>query len=273
MTMNFSVIEFLKKAICALVALFVHTTFTFASNAEMRFVLIRAGEFTMGSSKYENQVEVKLTKDFEMQTTEVTQLQWLEIMGKNPSTFKKEENCRDEHQVIPNGWFRKIKLCPNHPVESVKLNDVRDFIVKLNEQKKNDGYVYRLPTEAEWEYAARAKTTTDYFFGDNPWGSSTHSWNVGNSNARTHKVGQKRPNPWNLYDIYGNVWELVQDYYAEDLPGGTDPLQSVGYGHITRGGSWNVNAKNSSSISRIVAYRLLRYRYTDVGFRLVRVKE
>ena len=257
--------------ICTLVVFFSQYAFP---NEEMNFVPIPAGEFIMGSPKdekhrdifedNENQVLVKLTNDFEMQTTEVTQSQWFEVMGKNPARYRREEDCRDEHQVVG-----KIKLCPNHPVERVSWNDVQDFITELNRQR-NDGYTYRLPTEAEWEYATRAGTTTAYFFGDDPSNLGAYGcYRVKGVRANgTHKVGQKRPNPWGLYDVHGNVWEFVQDHYRKDLPGETNPLQNSGYNRVVRGGSWYNFAEYSRSAIR--GNLIPHGRYYSFGFRLVR---
>ena len=233
----------------------------------MEFVTISEGEFIMGAPKDRwgrdrEQVKVNISKPFEMMITEITQEHWLEVMGKNPSRFKSEKYCRGQHRVISNGHlgglFGKIELCPDHPVENVSWKDVQNFIFKFNQQK-NDGYFYRLPTEAEWEYAARAGTTTAYFFGEdrsnlggyawyleNAKGNPDYSfrrdgdgrvWASGGPSKQTSPVGQKRANPYGLYDMSGNVWEWVQDSYAENLPGETDPLQSGGRRRIIRGGS------------------------------------
>lgn len=165
---------------------------------DMNFKLIKAGTFMMGSPKDENnrfedetQHEVTIDKDFEMQTSPVTQEQWEGIMGNNPSYFKGKDL----------------------PVETVSWDDVQEFIKKLND--KNDGYTYRLPTEAEWEFAARGGTTTAYSFGDDPSQSSDYAWFSKNSEGTTHPVGMKKPNPFGLYDMHGNVWEWVQDEYKE----------------------------------------------------------
>ncbi len=112
---------------------------------------------------------------------EVTQKQWHEVMGTNPSTFKGDDL----------------------PVESVSWNDVQKFIKKLN--KKENTNKYRLPSEAEWEYAARAGTTTRYSFGDDARKLRNYAWYYANSNFETHPVGEKKPNTWGLYDMHGNV--------------------------------------------------------------------
>ncbi len=241
------------------------------ANTGMRFVPISAAgkRFTMGSPEHEkyragdeDQVTVRFTRDFEMQTTEVTQLQWFEVMGTNPSKFKSEKYCKGEHREIEG-----VELCPHNPVEKVTWNEVQDFITKLNQQK-NDGYTYRLPTEAEWEYAARAGTTTAYSFGKDSEDLGAHGWYWDNSNSRAHKVGQKNANAWGLYDVHGNVWEWVQDDYASDLPGGIDPLQSSGRYRVVRGGSWYYNARDLRSALRSYGYP--GYRISLVGFRLLR---
>ncbi len=267
--MNFT--KFFQHLFCTLMMFSSQATF---AEGEMKFVPIPAGEFVMGSpegEKYrdgsEDQVKVKLTRDFEMQATEVTQLQWFKVMGENPSHFKSEEHCEDEHWVITNSKGTH-ELCRNHPVERVSWNEVQDFIRELN-RKKNDGYIYRLPTEAEWEYAARAGTMTAYSFGSKSSNLSNYGWYWENSNGTTHKVGQKRSNLWGLYDVHGNVWEWVQDYFVHDLPGGTDPLQSSGRYRIVRGGNWGIFAKYLRSAGRFVGDS--GDRSSGVGFRLVRV--
>ena len=195
------------------------------SSIGMEFIPIPPGSFMMGSpsnesGRYDNEKQhrVTLTKGFHMQTTEVTQRQWKAVMGNNPSNFK---NCGD-----------------NCPVEEVSWNDVQDFIRKLNQRE--GGSKYRLPTEAEWEYAARAGTTTRFSFGDDEGRLGEYAWYSGNSGRKTHSVGQKTPNAWDLYDMHGNVWEWCQDWYG-DYPSGsvTDSIgPSSGSRRVIRGGSW-----------------------------------
>ncbi|OFZ78482.1 MAG: hypothetical protein A2583_10830, partial [Bdellovibrionales bacterium RIFOXYD1_FULL_53_11] len=205
-----------------------------AENTVMKFVYIAPGTFMMGSPSSEagrfnneDHHKVTITKGFELQTTEVTQAQWEAVMGVNPSNFKGADR----------------------PVEKVSWNDAQAFIEKLNAQ--NDGYRYRLPTEAEWEYAARAGTKTAYSFGDNASLLGEYAWYDGNSGNETHAVASKKPNAWGLYDMHGNVWELVEDYYTASLGTSsvTDPKgPSSGDYRVIRGGSWDCYARNLRSI-------------------------
>src|SRR5260370_30545981 len=132
------------------------------------FAKIPRGSFQMGSlnseanrSDGETLHTVTISHDFEMAVTDVTQLQWVLVMGNNPSYFKSQQYCQNNY-ISMNG----TDLCPNNPVEQVSWDDAQAFIAKLNQG--NDSYTYRLPTEAEWEYAARAGTQTAYYFGDDP---------------------------------------------------------------------------------------------------------
>jgi len=156
---------------------------------------------------------------FKMSVYEITQGQWKAVMGNNPSYFS---SCGDD--------------CP---LEDVSWNDVQDFIDNLNQQT---GKNYRLPTEAEWEYAARAGTTTKYYCGDNRSCLRDIAWYRDNSDNQTHPVGQKAPNAWGLYDMSGNVWEWVQDWYDSDYYSSspeTDPQgPDSGAGRVFRGGGW-----------------------------------
>ncbi len=160
------------------------------------FIKIKAGTFLMGSPGNEadrfddeTQHEVTLTKDFELGETPVTQAQYEKIMGVNPSCFKGAD----------------------HPVENVSWDDARAFIKKLN--KSQTKYIYRLPTEAEWEYAARAGTKEAYAFPKGDIGH--HAWFYENSDNTTHPVKMKKPNLLGLYDMFGNVWEWCDDWYSK----------------------------------------------------------
>jgi len=189
----------------------------------MEFVLLPAGTFQMGSNDkegYHNEKPVHtvhLTRPFYLGKHEVTQGQWQAVMGSNPSLFTDD---------------------PHRPVENVSWNEVQEFIRRLNAQEGTT--LYRLPTEAEWEYAARAGTTTQWSFGDDASQLARHAWHSANAEEQTHPVGQLLPNPWGLYDMYGNVWEWVQDWYGE-YPSDTvvDPAgPASGSQRVVRGGSW-----------------------------------
>jgi formylglycine-generating enzyme required for sulfatase activity len=238
----------------------------------MSFVSIPAGTFLMGSpqsetGRYDNEIQhsVTLTHGFEMQTTDVTQAQWVAVMGSNPSYFQSAQYCKDTFKQV-NG----VSMCPHHPVEQVSWDDAQDFITKLNQ--KQDGYLYRLPTEAEWEYAARAGTTTAYFFGNGTNEINGYAWYSSNSGGQTHEVAKLRPNAWGLYDMAGNVWQWVQDWYGDySRSSQENPEGPAGGSHRgIRGGGWYTVAQSLRS-----AYRndnAPGAQFYDLGFRLVRTR-
>ncbi len=224
----------------------------------VKLVMIRVpgGEFLMGSPDNESgrdsdegpQHRVKLSP-FSIGKYEVTQAQWKAVMGgDNPSRFKGDDL----------------------PVESVSWNDIREFLNKT-------GNRFRLPTEAEWEYAARAGSTTSYSFGNDAGQLGDFGWFYGNSGNQAHPVGQKKPNRFGLFDMHGNVWEWCSDWYAKDYyaecqrqgvvtdPGGP----SSGSSRVFRGGSWSLNAVYCRSADR--DYGAPGNRGDHVGFRLVRI--
>ncbi|MCK5660466.1 MAG: formylglycine-generating enzyme family protein [Methanosarcinales archaeon] len=211
---------------------------TITNSIGMEFVLIPAGEFEMGSPSNEagrNDDEgpvhnVKIDS-FYMGKYEVTQKQWSDFMGYNPSYFKGDDL----------------------PVEKFSWNNAQEFINKLNEKEGIDKY--RLPSEAEWEYAARAGTTTRYSFGDDESKLGDYAWYDDNSGSQTHPVGQKKPNPWGLYDMHGNVWEWVQDlphhYTSAPTDGSAWDESNGGTTHrVYRGGGWNYGAQHCRSADR-----------------------
>jgi formylglycine-generating enzyme required for sulfatase activity len=237
----------------------------------MAFVTIPAGTFQMGSlgsevGRYSNEAlhTVTISRSFEMQTTTITQRQWFDVMGNNPSDFKDQKYCKNDYVVISG-----VSLCPNNPVEQIFWNDAQGFIQKLN--ARGDGYVYRLPTEAEWEYAARAGTQTAYFFGNDVSQLGNYAWFDGNSGSQTHAVATKPANGFGLYDMHGNVWQWVQDWYGGDYSSGSviDPSgPSSGANRVFRGGCWSDGARYLRA-----AFRFSRgpdYRHRYVGARLVR---
>ncbi len=236
----------------------------------MEFVLIPAGNFMMGShispeetakkfGDYEGwykrehpQHNVTMSKPFYLQTTQVTQGQWKEVMGFNPSDFDK---CGDD--------------CP---VETVSWDDAQIFIEELN--KIEGTYTYRLPTEAEWEYACcGVKIPMDFFFGNDAGNLNEYAWYEENSNGQTNPVGKKKPNRWHLHDMCGNVWEWVEDDWHDtydDAPsdGSAWVDKSSGARRVFRGGSWNVSAQYCRSAVRFNGSP--DFRYAVVGFRLAR---
>jgi len=229
---------------------------TYTSDAfGMKFVYIPPGTFMMGSPEDEPGRDsdetlhrVTLTRGFYMQTTEVTQGQWKEVMGDNPSYFKE---CGDD--------------CP---VDTVSWDDVQEFIKSLN--RKGEG-LYRLPTEAEWEYAARAGSETAYCFGNDAADLGKYAWYGESWDRGTHPVAQKELNAWGLYDMHGNVWEWCQDWYSKyPLGDAIDPTgpESGSY-RVIRGSSFIYTARDCRSANR--DYWLLPgYRDGNLGFRLVR---
>ena len=211
---------------------------------DMTFVQIYPGTFIMGSpedelgrSSSETQHQVTLTQGYYMQTTEVTQGQWEAVMGSNPSNFS---DCGDD--------------CP---VEQVSWDDVQVFITQLN--LRGEG-TYSLPTEAQWEYAARAGSTTALANGNITVTNCSYDvnldamgWYCYNSNSTPHPVAGKQANDWGLYDMHGNVWEWCQDWYYYSYPSGavTNPEgPSTGSDRVFRGGSWSLNARYCRSALR-----------------------
>ena len=235
---------------------------TFKNSLGQVFKLIPAGTFTMGNPSDQPgyawwaapQHSVTLTKAFYMQTTEVTQEQWEAVMGSNPSHF-----------------FN----CPTCPVENVSWYDAQSYITKMN--LRGEG-IYSLPTEAQWEYAARAGSTTAFYnggitvsdLGDDP-NLDAIGWYYINSDDKTHSVAGKAPNAWGLYDMSGNVYEWCQDYYANySSSAETDPTgPSSGWLRVFRGGSWNAVAFDCTSACRN-GQDPNTSPYNFLGFRLVR---
>jgi len=199
------------------------------------FVLIQPGSFTMGSTMGDDDEKplhrVTISKPFYLGKYEVTQGQWQAVMGSNPSLFKGD---------------------PNLPVEYVDWWEVQAFIRKLNARDGGQGYEYRLPSEAQWEYAARAGSTMAYSFGDNASQLGDYAWYRDNAGNKTHPVGQKRPNTWGLYDMHGNVWEWVQDWYGDYAAAVvSDPAgPATGSVRVLRGGGWCGYAESCRSAAR-----------------------
>jgi len=216
--------------------------------------LVYPGRFTMGSPTVGNAIphEVRLTKPFYMGVVEVTQEQYSIVMGNNPSKT----------------------IGANLPVEQISWPDATEFCRQLSALPKERaaGRTYRLPTESEWERACRAGTTTEYSFGEAANNLLDYAWFLNNSENRTHPVGQKKPNPWELYDMHGNVWEWCQDWEG-DYPNGdvTDPLgPQEGTRRILRGGGCINDAFYCRSAGRRADNPTVRY--GDHGFRVVLIQ-
>lgn len=246
---------------------------TFINSLGMEFVLINPGSFTLGrfqppypapvtgkipdtENEYKAQgfqlaaqlarqnalpgFRVNITNPFYIGKFEVTQAEWKQVMGTNPSVFQGDKVSDDPAR---------------HPVDHVSWKNVQEFLKKINTMQK--GHTYRLPTEFEWEYAARAGAENDI-----PWGEIRISAQMGT--RATNAVGQKKPNAWGLYDMLGNVWEWVQDFYNEKIF--ADPTPPVsGNEHVLKGASFVGDVKNATYMTHAAGPG----NGWDVGFRLV----
>jgi formylglycine-generating enzyme required for sulfatase activity len=236
---------------------------TITNSIGMRLVSIPAGNFMMGSPQKEKgsrdgevQHKVTLTMDFYLGMTQVTQAQYEKVIGENPSCFQGDEvSGRDSSEF---------------PVEKISWEDALKFCEKLSSlpDEKSAGRMYRLPTEAEWEYACRAGSNTAFFFGDDEESLSDYAWYYRNSGERPHPVALKKPNAWGLYDMHGNVHEWCSDWFAYHYPKGavSDPAgPREGSSRVLRGGSWGVGALSCWSSSRSGSL----FRPHENGFRVV----
>ena len=230
----------------------------------MKMVLIPAGQFIMGSPESDPNAKdnekpphlVQITRPFCLGVYAVTQEQYERVMGFNPSRFQGN---------------------PNRPVESVSWDDAQEFCHRLSAlpEEETAGHMYRLPTEAEWEYACRAGSTTRYSFGASAEGLGDYTWWATNSNAMTHPVGEKKPNTWGLHDMHGNVDEWCADWYGSDYYGQSSPDDptgpSSGASRVLRGGAF----ADGAPISFRCAYRGSFHPdgggfYVGIGFRVAR---
>jgi formylglycine-generating enzyme required for sulfatase activity len=255
--------KLLKKSVpfFAFFALYAASAFAQPQSVEnglgMRFVFIPPGSFMMGerngatrsSDPDESpQHRVVISSHFYMQEREVTQSEWREVMGHNPA------------------FFRGSDL----PAEQVSWNDVMVFIERLN--KAEGGNFYRLPTEAEWEYCARAGTPGFFWFGNDPKYLSDHAWNSKNSGAATRPVATKPKNRFGLHDVIGNVGEWTNDWYGENYysesPFADPKGPETGFSKVIRGCSWADTGSKCRSAFRNYLQPADMNAY--VGFRLVR---
>jgi formylglycine-generating enzyme required for sulfatase activity len=223
------------------------TTVDVGNGVKLELVSLPGGDFIMGSGKGLNDEKpphrVRVSS-FLMGKFEVTQAQWQAVMGNNPSDFKGTDL----------------------PVENVSWNQAVEFCRRLSQKT---GLQFRLPTEAEWEYAARAGTTTEYSFGDDVKQLGAYAWYYENSGSKTHPVGKKLPNRFGLFDMHGNVWEWCQDWYGNyssaDQVNPTGPRS--GQYRVLRGGSWYANEAGCRSAYR--ARNVPGDRGLNIGFRVV----
>ncbi len=252
-------------------------TVTLPGGVTMKLVRIPAGTFMMGSpgtergrKSDETLHQVTLTHGYYIGKYEVTQAQWQAVMGSNPSAFA---NCGGDCHVEKVSWN---DVCGGSTGSDCTASS---FIGKPTASLGTT--MIRVPTEAEWERAARAGTQTEFSFdtsGDPAWDqgcasfpeANAHMWYCSNGDDRTHLVGSKQPNGYGLFDVHGNVWEWVADMYAPNPASPlTDPTgSSSGSSPVVRGGSWYTYAKICRSALR--NHTSLDYRQSDLGFRLAR---
>ncbi len=242
---------------------------TNAAVAPSGMVQIAAGRFQMGDK---GQVDAKphevAVSAFLIDATLVTQEQYEKAMGENPSRWKGAKNPVEQVR-----WSDAVKYCNKRS----ELEGLRPCYDLKTWKCDFDANGYRLPTEAEWEYACRAGTSTAYFFADDPSKLGEYAWFDKNSGARPRPVAQKQPNAWGLYDMSGNVWEWCNDFYKVDYYNespATDPRgPDTGQTKVVRGGAWRFSAERCRSGYRYnenPGYADVCFGYDIYGFRCVR---
>lgn len=233
--------------------------------------LIPAGSFMMGDPSGMPDArpphDVSLSS-FYVDTHEVTQRAYEEVMGENPARWKDPDSPVEQVR-----WSDAVRYCNARSIKE-GLQPAYDLDTWECDFSASG---YRLPTEAEWEYAARAGSLTPFFYGNDPSGSDMYCWSQANAGSRTRPTGRKLPNAWGLYDVYGNVWEWCHDMYAPDYyqsspsKNPTGPLQ--GEQRVLRGGSWDTDPRQCSSTYRYhedPGYADVCFGYDVYGFRCVR---
>ena len=217
--------------------------------------------------RFEISAEVTISRDYHLGMHEVTQAQYKKIMGKNPSDFQGDAVA--ERHPETNRVVKEVDSA-NHPVDQVSWRDAVEFCQRLSAlpEEKKAGRIYRLPTEAEWEYACRAGSQMAYSFGSDEKSLVNFGWYKSNSNSMTHAVGLKKANAWGLYDMHGNVWEWCADCYGEYPKGSaTDPRgPEAGSDRVARGGSWFGDAVRCRSALRNGFDPSFRFNF--LGFRV-----
>jgi formylglycine-generating enzyme required for sulfatase activity len=223
---------------------------TITNSIGMELVRIAPGEFMMGSPDsdkeahdYEKpQHRVRITKPFYLGKYPVTQKQYEQVMGKNPSWFAKSGKGKDAVANVDTAQF---------PVEYVSWENAVEFCKRLSLKEQQE---YRLPTEAQWEYACRAGSTTRCCCGDDLQGLDEYAWYASNSGRRTHAVAQKQPNAWGLYDMQGNIWQWCADWWGKNYYAAApvdDPTgPAAGSRRVLRGGCWYGPARHCRSAER-----------------------
>jgi len=226
---------------------------------KLEMVLIPAGEFLMGSpdsdkdasAEEKPQHRVRITKPFYLGKHPVTQEQWEAIMASNPSNFKG----------------------PKNPLEEVSWDDCQQFLDKLNAKVGTRNKRFLLPTEAQWEYACRAGSSTKYCFGDDESELGEYGWYMANASDRPQPVGQKKPNAFGIYDMHGNLGEWCQDWYSAGYYANSttdDPSgPTTGTTCVNRGGGWDRPERYCRSAFR--SYYVPEFRLDFVGFRVAQV--